>query len=254
MVSDISFNERRFRMDLNPSEEDVGLFRESMSSEDFGIMLSKYYQVALTLNRFPENTHISIDDLAKQANVHWNTAKKALFFFDTVRLLIPEFTIDKNNKILINNKPRAVEALDKLFFSPEITITTKMLIGKLTSKERGMDVHHIKKILNQDEVKYLTILIQKGLVNSEEGRFYLSPKGMIIGNFGIRKLSELGIPLPWEETEAPQELRLSTRMAKKGGLYEPSGWVYEPSLSWGIKATWKVKPMTSLSYPEQRWL
>jgi len=168
--------------------------------ETFGETLTKYAKVALALNRFPEKKLIAVDALAEEANVHWNTAKKALLFFHKVKPIMPDLYIQENLKFTVYNKPTAMKSIDTLFASLEMKIATKMILNKITAKERGLKKYELNKYLGSDEIENISKLIEKGLVNSEEGYYYLSSKGTILGNIGVKEIVNLGIPLPWEET------------------------------------------------------
>jgi len=168
--------------------------------ETFGETLTKYAKVALALNRFPEKKVIPVDALAEEADVHWNTAKKALLFFYKIKPIMPDLVIEENSKFTVFNKPTAMESIDTLFSSLEMRITTKMLLSKMTSKRRGLKKYELSDLLEKIEIEKIHKLIEKGLVNSEEGYYYLSSKGIILGNIGVKELTNLGIPLPWEES------------------------------------------------------
>lgn len=205
---------------------------EPASLEDFGSTLTKYFHVALAMNYFPENSEISIEELADTAQVHWNTAKKAMMFFGAVKPIIPDFKIESNSKIRIKKKPEAMLVLDAIFLSLEFKITAKMLLEKLTSKERGQDITTLTRFLNHEELDYLPMLTQKGLVNTEEGFFYLSDKGSLVGNIGVKKIADIGIPLPWEEKANFQEINLKVRIKKpKQKRKVTRNWVIKPRMN-----------------------
>jgi predicted transcriptional regulator len=204
---------------------------ENTFEEELGNTLSKYAQVAISMNRFPEKTPISIREIAEEAKIHWNTTKKALIFFESIAPIIPKFEfIENKGKIQLLKKPKAIIALNKLFSSMEMKITTKMMMEKITSKDRGAKMKDLIKFLEEKEVKYLTNLLQKGLINSEEGRFYLSSKGKLIGNLGIKKLVNLGTLLPWEERDVNKKPTLRLKSINRTPTYQP-----------GTFQTWKFE-------------
>lgn len=175
------------------SEEE---FLEEKAS--LGEALETYRRLAIALNVFPKNREISIKELADQANVHWVTARKALVFFDLVKTIIPKFELTPSFKFQVIERPSALEAVDGIFESSEMRILTKMMLCRATSPESARSLN---EILKKQEFAALERLTSKGFVNVVEGRYYLSRRGISFGSVGLKRITDLGIPLPWEETK-----------------------------------------------------
>lgn len=163
-----------------------------------GETLAKYQEIALIMNSFPTQKKNSIEELAEKANVHWNTAKKALAFFLLSEPILPCFRIDKDFRFTILEKPRAIDAVNVIYESDEMRVITKMMLKKITNKQRGLKIEELKNLIYND-ISTVYSLLEKGYINSEDGVFYLSFRGKILGNTGIKKILELGLSLPWEE-------------------------------------------------------
>lgn len=160
-----------------------------------GKTLDIYRKLAIAINSFPSEETISVKDLAEKAGVHWNTAKKALLFFYKIAPLIPEFDLTSNLRFRVMEKPRAIEAVKGIFQSSEMRILTKMMLTEATEPQKAM---RARKLITAEERSVLPDLIEKGYVNSINGKYYLSKRGQAIGSMGIRKIVDLNIPLPWE--------------------------------------------------------
>jgi len=167
-----------------------------------GKTLEIYRKLAIAINSFQRGEKISVKDLAKRANVHWNTAKKALLFLHSIAPLIPEFELETDLEFRIQKKPNAMKAVEGIFESKELRILTKMMLAEVTEPQKA---GKLKDILTPDERSGLTDLIERGYVNSVNGNYYLSKRGQSVGSMGIRRIVELDIPLPWEQTEAPAQ-------------------------------------------------
>lgn len=162
-----------------------------------GKTLETYRRISIALNSFPSEEKVSIKELAAKAQVHWNTAKKALLFFNILRPMIPQFHIESESKFRITKKPSAVKAVEGIFESPEMRVVVKLLLKDALKEETALKAG---EFLTGEEKQIIQELISKGFVNSIEGHFYLSTRGQSLASIGMRKLVELGINLPWEES------------------------------------------------------
>lgn len=169
---------------------------ESIDAE-LGKTLDIYRRISIALNAFPRNEKISVEDLARKAGVHWNTAKKAVLLFATIDRITPKFQIESKSRLRIIRKPSAIEAVDGVFESLEMRILVKLMLQNATEEETAQKVD---EFLNEEEKRVLQELISKGFINSIEGRFYLSRRGQSLASIGLRELVELGIELPWEKS------------------------------------------------------
>ena len=161
-----------------------------------GETLLKYQEIALLLNSFPTSKQISVEELAEKAEVHWNTAKKALVFFSLSEPILPHFEIDDDFRFTILKKPHALDVVNIIYNSYEMRIITKMMLKNMVKKTNGLKMKELKNYLTSQEIYMIHSLIEKGYINSEDGVFYLSLRGKILGNDGIIKLLDLGIPIP----------------------------------------------------------
>ena len=180
---------------------------ERPSVVSVGKTLNTYRELAVAMNLFPENDEISIRDLADKANVHYNTAKKAILFFQQLRSVVPKFEIEETGFRIIS-KPNAMEAVEGIFESLEMRVLTKMMLVKAVDPDRA---RKLDDILKEEERSILPSLIERGFVNSMEGLYFLSTRGQSLGSMGLRRLVELDIPLPWER---PTRTHPETSMLK----------------------------------------
>lgn len=164
---------------------------------ELGKMLETYRKVSIVLNSFPIEEKISVKDLAERANVHWNTAKKALLFFGMLNQLVPRFRMESSSKFRVVKKPSAVEVVDGVFESSEMRILVKLMLRNAIDERTAQKIVQFSARDNQ----VLQELISKGFVNSLEGRFYLSKRGQSLASIGIKRLVDLGIELPWDKTQ-----------------------------------------------------
>jgi len=199
-----------------------------------GKTLEIYRKIAIAINSFPRGKNVSVKDLAEKANVHWNTAKKALLFLNSIAPLIPEFELETDLEFRIQKKPNALKAVEGIFESKEMRILTKMMLAEATEPRKA---GKLKDILTPDERNGLTGLIERGYVNSINGNYYLSKRGQSVGSMGIRRIVELDIPLPWEQVKPPiQKSRIHAPSRLKSTKYHfPSPrtprTIYSPSIS-----------------------
>jgi hypothetical protein len=224
------------------SEEE---FLEEKAS--LGEVLESYRRLAIALNIFPKNKEISIKELADQANVHWVTARKALVFFDLVKTVIPRFELTPNFRFEVIERPSALGAVDGIFESSEMRILTKMMLCRAISPESARSLN---EILKKQEFSTLEKLTSKGFVNVVEGRYYLSRRGISFGSIGLKKITDLGIPLPWEQTKTviptgrlEPELRSPMVLRVGENMVRPT--YHAPSLqdvSIGTSEGWKWGP------------
>lgn len=169
-----------------------------LSEKELGKTLEIYRRIAIILNGFPRDRTISIGDLAKRADVHWNTARKALLLLNAVNKMTPRFELESASKFRIVKKPNAFEAVEGIFESLEMRIVVKLMLRNATEERTAQQ---IQEFLREDERQVLQDLVSKGFVNSSEGRFYLSKRGQSLASLGMRELVEYGIELPWEKPE-----------------------------------------------------
>lgn len=165
--------------------------------KNLGEVLKSYHRVAVALNSFKEQKVLTIKELADRAKVHWNTAKKALLFFDMIKTVIPEFELSPDLKFKVIKKPDPFKAVEGIFSSLEMRVLTKMMLCRALDPESARS---LKEILSKNEFEVLPKLISKGYVNSFEGLYYLSRRGISIGGLGLKKLIESGVALPWQKT------------------------------------------------------
>ena len=85
-----------------------------------------------------------------------------------------------------------------MYESDEMRVITKMMLKKITNKQRGLKMEELKNFIYND-ISTIYSLLEKGYINSENGVFFLSFRGTILGNTGIKKILDLGLSLPWEE-------------------------------------------------------
>jgi hypothetical protein len=170
---------------------------ELNTEKDLGQVLNAYYNLALALNSFQRNEEVSIKELAERAGVHWNTAKKALLFFEVVKTIIPKFEVTQNLRFKIVEKQDPFEVVEGIFGSLEMRVITKMMLCRAVDSSNARS---LVEVLSSGEKEVLPQLISKGYVNSAEGLYYLSRRGVTMGGLGLKKLIEAGIPLPWQRT------------------------------------------------------
>jgi len=173
---------------------------EESPQVSIGKMLNIYRELAIALNSFPEGTALSIKDLAEKAQVHYNTAKKALLFFYWIDPLIPKFKM-QGRSFKVVSKPNALEVVEGLFESLEMRVLTKMMLLEATDADRA---RKLDDILTEEEKSILPRLIERGYVNSIEGLFFLSQRGQALGSMGLSQIVKLNIPLPWENKARPR--------------------------------------------------
>lgn len=180
---------------------------EESPEESIGKLLNIYRELAITLNSFPKGATLSIKDLAEKAQVHYNTAKKALFFLYQIDSLIPKFKM-QGKSFRVISKPDALDVVEGLFESLEMRVLTKMMLVEATAPERAQK---LVDILTEEEKNMLPKLIELGYVNSIDGRFFLSQRGQSLGSMGLNRIVKLNIPLPWENRArlAQEETSLS---------------------------------------------
>lgn len=196
----------------------------SVEERSLGKTLDTYRNLAVTLNSFPKEKEITIKDLAEKAQVHWNTAMKALLFFHQVSPIIPKFKLRSSLKFQIVEKPGAMEAVEGIFDSGEMRILTKIMLHKATNPANAQKMN---KMLSEDEKHLLPDLIERGFVNSTEGCYYLSKRGQSLGSLGLQKIVELGIPLPWEKELEEHTPKTPLALGSKQQVYA-TRWVREP--------------------------
>lgn len=197
----------------------------SAEERNLGKTLNIYKNLAVALNSFPKEKEITINDLAEKAQVHWNTAMKALLFFHQVGPVIPKFKLHSSLKFQIIRKPSAIEAVEGIFDSREMRILTKMMLYKATNPANAQKMN---KMFSEDEKHLLPDLIERGLINSIEGRYYLSKRGQSLGGVGLQKIVELGISLPWEEELKEYPLKASLVLVGSEQWPFATRWVREP--------------------------
>lgn len=163
--------------------------------EKIGKTLKIYRELAITMNSFPREENVSIKDLAEAAQVHYNTAKKALLFFDQLESVIPTFEI-RGTCFRVVSKPNALEAVEGIFESLEMRVLTKMMLVMAVDSEKA---RKLEDLLTEQEKSILPKLIEEGFINSLEGRYFLSVQGKSLGTMGLRQIVNLNIPLPWEK-------------------------------------------------------
>lgn len=167
-----------------------------VAEKELGKTLNMYRNIAIAMNSFQLKESVSVKDLAKKAQVHWNTAKKALLFFHKIGPLIPKFQLGSNLRFRVEEKPDAMAAVEGVFESKEMKILTQMMLAEATESQKA---RRFSDTLTEEERSILPSLIDKGYVNSINGRYYLSKRGQSLGSMGIRRIVELNIPLPWEK-------------------------------------------------------
>ncbi len=57
--------------------------------DDLPPNLQRYFDIALAMNQFDVGETFTVQELADVADVHWNTAKKALAFFAAIQKIDP---------------------------------------------------------------------------------------------------------------------------------------------------------------------
>jgi len=178
----------------NPKKGGYELFGEQDTK--LGKTLEAYRRISIALNSFPSAERVSIKELATKAQVHWNTAKKALLFFNILRPMVPQFRLESESKFRIIKKPSAVKAVEGIFESLEMRVVVKLMLKNALEEENALKA---EEFLSEEEKQIVQELISKGFINSIEGHFYLSKRGQSLASIGMRKLIELGIDLPWEK-------------------------------------------------------
>jgi len=77
-------------------------------------MREEYSRIALAMNKFRIGETFTIQDLATEANVHWNTAKKALVFFKVIQELDPpKVKMTKKGKFILFRNSSRMENKDE---------------------------------------------------------------------------------------------------------------------------------------------
>jgi len=181
---------------------------EESLEEILGKTLNIYRELAISMNSFQKTSRVSVRDLAKKADVHYNTAKKALLFFHQLNSVVPKFEIEESF-FRVTTKPSALEAVEGIFESLEMRILTKMMLVMATDSDKAQK---LDDLLMKAERKILPKLIERGFINSIEGRYFLSKRGVSLGSMGLSRIVKLNIPLPWE-TQA-RHLRRPRQLSK----------------------------------------
>lgn len=186
--------------------------------------LQTYLQIAHTLNLLPLHKELTVDNLAQEAKVSWITARKALYFFHSLRPILPTISLTDQGGFQITEKASPWSAIGALE-TPEIRVLAKLAILGVTKPEHAV---YLTDILSQEEVSSLPGLVAEGMLASlEDGRYFLSSRGITIGATGLRRIMEMGIEIPPEIKEADPR----RRMEKLAGISKPRESYFEKMLA-----------------------
>jgi len=182
---------------------------EESLEENLGKTLNIYRELAIALNSFPKGRTLSIKDLAEKAQVHYNTAKKALIFFHQVESVVPKFQVQEG-EFRVVSKPDALKAVEGLFESLDMRVLTKMMLVNAIDSDKALK---LDDLLTEEERGILPTLIERGYVNSIEGQYFLSSRGQSLGSMGLSRIVKLDIPLPWENRTSPSQREVQPKIS-----------------------------------------
>jgi hypothetical protein len=169
--------------------------------------LQTYLDIARALNLMPARKELTVEDLAEEANVSWITAKKALHFFHSLRPILPTICMADQGGFEITEKPTPWTAMGAL--TPEMRVLAKLDMLGVSQPKRAV---HLADTLSQEEIDSLPGLVAEGmLVGLEDGRYFLSSRGIAIGATGLRQIMEMGIEIP-PTSEMQRMLPTSAKM------------------------------------------
>ena len=97
--------------------------------------------------------------------------------------------IQKDLMRQINLTKDLYQNIDSLFESWEMRISVALMANKATSRNRAIDPQALPKRYENS----VTDPIERGYVNSINGRVYLTTRGALIANHGMMKLVENGM-------------------------------------------------------------
>lgn len=223
-----------------------------------GKTLEVYRKISVTLNSFPAGEKISVKDLATKSQVHWNTAKKALLFFNSIEPVIPKLRMESESKFQIIEKPDAVQAVEGIFESLEMRVIVKLMLKNALEQKTALKA---EEFLDEEEKGVVQELVSKGFVNSIEGNFYLSKRGQSLASIGMRRLVELDITLPWEkpiEQELPKPiekkmLQSTDFRSQYACMHMLGGPDQEGPESWGMPRRLYEKPEFAHAQENEGW-
>jgi len=155
--------------------------------------LQTYLEIARALNLLPACEELTVEDLADEAKVSWITAKKAVHFFYSLRPILPTISLTDQGGFRIIEKPSAWSAIGALE-APEMRVLAKLAMLGISEPKQAV---YLAEVLSEDESDSLPRLVAEGmLVGLENGRYFLSSRGITIGATGLRRIMEMGIEIP----------------------------------------------------------
>lgn len=165
---------------------------ENQDNEIVQRNLRTYLDIARALNLLPARKDLTVEDLANEAKVSWITAKKALHFFHSLRPILPTIAMTEEGGFKIVEKPSPWTAIGAL--TPEMRILAKLaMLGASQPKQ----ARYLIDTLSREEINSLPSLVAEGmLVGLEDGKYFLSSRGIAIGATALRQIMEMGIEVP----------------------------------------------------------
>lgn len=171
--------------------------------------LQTYLELARALNLFAPRKELTVDDLAKEAKVSWITAKKAIHFFHSLQPILPSISITDQGGFQILEKPSPWSAIRAL--TPETRVLAKLAMLRVSEPKRAI---YLTDTLSKEEIESLPRLVAEGMLASlEDGRYFLSSRGIAIGATGLRQIMEMGIEIP-----PPSQIREMVPIANKSDI------------------------------------
>jgi len=96
----------------------------------------------------------------------------------------------------------------KVFQSPQMRALTKMSVFEATAAKKAKDWDELK--LTRDEIEILPKLAENDWIQkTHENKIFLTKKGASLASFGIKRLVELEVPLPWDPKPKKEEYSCS---------------------------------------------
>jgi hypothetical protein len=96
-----------------------------------------------------------------------------------------------------------VKLLNRLCTTPQVSALAKMMLVEALTPETAKDPKELK--WTKDEFAIRQGLLENEWIKEETiEKYYLTETGAFLGNQGLKKLSDVGAPLPWEP-EKPED-------------------------------------------------
>lgn len=133
---------------------------------------------------------VTVSEFAKEFNLNYQTVKRNLLMAEVCKLLFPEIALDTEEfKISVKRKPPITYVIDLLIEGVMHKVLTKMYLEKTFDAPSAIFLEHLAK----EEKEVLSDLLAAGyIIQTPEGSFYLSKKGITVGASGVNTLFKYG--------------------------------------------------------------